>query len=411
MKQHTRRFQLTAFAAVLLLVLTGCGGNSSVIETAEQTQAETTAAEQSTTQETTNDTTHAVTTTTASDTTTAALSTASAAAESTQTQPPVVQTQPPVTQTQPPVIQTQPPVVQTQPPVIQTQPVITTASTGSTRNAARIRTDWCRLMSASHSNMVIVKDNTGYYMQAQSGSPDSSTVVTAFDASDLIQVYASMEGIFGLSQNGTVRRINSTNYYWDSYYAEALADWTDIAFLTSVRGSILCGVKTDGTVVTASYQGSRKEEAAETLSAWRNVKQMDGGVAICSDGSMLAYGFDDYLFMPYLQTIAGAAQAECAYTSNTLHFLTQDGRDCTLYEYGKVRETAKNVAYIGGEGLRIYNDGTLFCYSNSIDNYGEITTWTDLAAACAGNYGIIARKSDGTYLFAGAAKAFEPYVN
>lgn len=388
-------------AAVLLL--TGCGAESAAPTTAEVTTTETTTAQAETTvTESTSGTTEAEKTTVTEGTTTTAApvtttTTASATAAATTSKPPVTTTKRQTT-------------------AVQTRATQTTARTTvtqkQTQKSVKVREDWCRLMDAGdYFQPVVIKDGTGYYQTDEHGE------IIQFDASDIVQISSGWKLIAGLHKDGTVEVICGS-----SRIKKELDEWRNISCL-QIYNDQIAGVRTDGTVVCAtggSPDPERWQKVCDTVSKWKNVKQCNFKgyyecTALCRDGTVRVCGSDAHTFVPYAETIKNVGTVYPCST-NLIWLRYNDGTFGTLGNNGSFRKIWDNTAYLdskdGAVLVTIQNDGTVkYSGTGGIENIGEMTSWNSIAAISAGAHSIIARKTDGTFLLLGQAKAFEPYLN
>ncbi len=164
------------------------------------------------------------------------------------------------------------------------------------------------------------------------------------------------------------------------------------------------GLKEDGTVVAAGYNGYGQLN----VSAWTNIKAVSAGVyhtvGLKEDGTVVAVGYNGY---GQLNVSAWTnIKAIAAGMYNTVG-LKEDGTVVAVgYNgYGQLNVSAwTNIKAVSAgvyHTVGLKEDGTVVAVGNNVFGQLNISAWTNIKAIAAGAYHTVGLKDDGTVVAAG----------
>ena len=206
---------------------------------------------------------------------------------------------------------------------------------------------------------------------------------------DIVAVSSGYDFVVGLKADGTVI---STEFGWEK---GCLKDWRDIvAISTGVLGPTV-GLKSDGTVVKASKNGTVELNWTDIVAI--NVRK-DGIVGLKVDGTVVATGKAQKSVENWREVVA---------ISSTTDYTVGLRADGTVVGRGTCRDWTDIVAIsTGGYGdfgtiiVGLKADGTVVVtgeYQKSVEGVLEIAeNWRDIVAVNVYNDKVIGLKSDGT---------------
>ena len=194
---------------------------------------------------------------------------------------------------------------------------------------------------------------------------------------------------------------------------------------TSEDGEYSLGLKEDGTVVSAGYNGYGTAGTAE----WKNIIAISTGcnhtVGLKADGTVvkigyegtgqLFYGNEGELSLEQRKNVdlstwkdlvaisAGKGYGDTCYTVGLKNDGTVVAGGCNLRGQCEVSGWRDIIAVSAGghHTIGLKADGTVLAAGRYGDNYCDVSDWTDIIAVSAGLYHTVGLKADGTVVAVG----------